>query len=445
MRILVVDDEKNQREPLAGFLKKLGHPVFIAESAQKALALLHREAMDVVLTDYKMPYMTGTDLLNEINHRYPTIVVIIMTAFGTIDIAVDAMKSGAWDFITKPVDLDRLEEQLNTIKRYLVEQRREEDNQKLTADALEFDNEIVIKDPAMLNLYREAKQVADTKATILITGETGTGKEVLAQFIHENSDRRKKSIVMINCTALPANLVESELFGHEKGAFTDAKSKRKGRFEDADGTTLFLDEIGDLPHETQAKLLRFLQEGEFQRVGSNNVYKSDVRVIAATNIELFNAVKQGKFREDLYYRLNVIQFKVPPLRERQQDIIPLSEHFLKSFSARENRSVLTFNKSARKKLIGYNFPGNVREMRNIIERAVLLCRGNTVGANCIKIDTEPLSVTPPGSLPDSVEQLECEMIQQKMDESDGNQSECARRLGISERVLRYKLQKYNLR
>lgn len=445
MRILVVDDEKNQREPLAGFLKKLGHPVFIAESAQKALALLHREAMDVVLTDYKMPYMTGTDLLNEINHRYPTIVVIIMTAFGTIDIAVDAMKSGALDFITKPVDLDRLEEQLNTIKRYLVEQRREEDNQKLTADALEFDNEIVIKDPAMLNLYREAKQVADTKATILITGETGTGKEVLAQFIHENSDRRKKSIVMINCTALPANLVESELFGHEKGAFTDAKSKRKGRFEDADGTTLFLDEIGDLPHETQAKLLRFLQEGEFQRVGSNNVYKSDVRVIAATNIELFNAVKQGKFREDLYYRLNVIQFKVPPLRERQQDIIPLSEHFLKSFSARENRSVLTFNKSARKKLIGYNFPGNVREMRNIIERAVLLCRGNTVGANCIKIDTEPLSVTPPGSLPDSVEQLECEMIQQKMDESDGNQSECARRLGISERVLRYKLQKYNLR
>lgn len=324
MRILVVDDEKNQRESLAGFLDKLGYTVFTAESAQKAVAILHRESMDIVLTDYKMPYMTGTDLLHEINQRHPAIVVILMTAFGTIDIAVDAMKSGAWDFITKPVDLDQLEEQLNSIKTYLTEQRQENNGQKQSIDSFEEKNEFVVKDPAMLNLYSEATRTANSKATILITGETGTGKEVLAQFIHQHSNRNKKSMTTVNCTALPSNLIESELFGHEKGAFTDAKSMRKGLFEEADGGTLFLDEIGDLPMDIQVKLLRFFQEGEFQRIGSNLVIKTDVRVITATNIELSNAVKIGNFREDLYFRLNVIHFEVPPLRERQKEILPMS-------------------------------------------------------------------------------------------------------------------------
>ncbi len=444
MRILVVDDEKNQRDSLAGFLSKLDHTVFTAESAQKAVALLHRESMDIVLTDYKMPYMTGTDLLHEINHRHPTMVVIIMTAFGTIDIAVDAMKSGAWDFITKPVDLDKLEEQLKSIETYLTEKQQKNKSQKQSADTLEEKNEFIVKDPAMLNLYSEAKRVANSKATVLITGETGTGKEVLAQFLHQHSNRSKKSMTMVNCTALPSNLVESELFGHEKGAFTDAKSMRKGRFEDADGGTLFLDEIGDLPMDIQAKLLRFFQEGEFQRLGSNMVIKTNVRVIAATNIELSSAVKQGNFREDLYYRLNVIHFTVPPLRERQKDIIPMSEQFLKIFSVRENRGGLSFDKSARKMLLEYHFPGNVRELQNIIERAVLLCQSDIIEKNCVQSSLQPKSDKNTGTLPDSVEQLERDMIQEKLEESNGNQSECARRLGISERVLRYKLQKYQL-
>jgi two-component system NtrC family response regulator len=442
MRILVVDDEKNQRESLAGFLDKLNHTVFTAESAQKALALLQREAMDIVLTDYKMPYMTGTDLLHEINHRHPTIVVLIMTAFGTIDIAVDAMKSGAWDFITKPVDLDQLEEQINSIEKYLGEQKREKTNRNLIDETFHSKTDFVIDDPVMLNLYSEAKKVANSKATVLITGETGTGKEVLAQFIHQYSNRSNKSIIMVNCTALPTNLVESELFGHEKGAFTGAAFTRKGRFEEADESTLFLDEIGDLPIDMQAKLLRFFQDGEFQRVGSNKVLKANVRVIAATNIELSHAVKQGNFREDLYYRLNVIHFTVPPLRERQKDIIPISKQFLKIFSTRENRTGLTFADSAKKMLLDYHYPGNVRELRNIIERAVLLCDSNSIEESCIKTSLQPLSDRKPGTLPDSVEQLEREMIEQKLDESNGNQSECARRLGISERVLRYKLQKY---
>ena len=444
MKILIVDDEKNQRESLAGFLNKLEHTVFTAESAQKAVALLHRESMDIVLTDYKMPYMTGTDLLHEINHRHPTMVVIIMTAFGTIDIAVDAMKSGAWDFISKPVDLDQLDEQLKSIESYLAEQHQKNKSQKQSVNYLEEKNEFVVKDPAMLNLYSEAKRVADSKATVLITGETGTGKEVLAQFLHQHSNRSKKSITTVNCTALPSNLVESELFGHEKGAFTDAKNMRKGRFEEADRSTLFLDEIGDLPMDIQIKLLRFFQEGEFQRVGSNKIIKTDVRVIAATNIELSHAVKQGNFREDLYYRLNVIHFTVPPLRERQKDIMPMSEQFLKIFSARENRVGLAFDKSARKMLLDYHFPGNVRELRNIIERAVLLCQSDIIEEKCIQSSFQPMPDKKTGTLPDSIEKLERDMIQQKLDESDGNQSECARRLGISERVLRYKLRKYHL-
>ncbi len=443
MRILIVDDERNQRDSLAGFLKKLDHIVFASESAQKAVALLHHETMDIVLTDYKMPYMTGTDLLHEIKQRHPTIVVIIMTAFGSIDIAVDAMKSGAWDFITKPIDLDLLEEQLKTIETYLSEQHQQGVKEKQT-ETIDGGNDFVIKDPSMVNLYREAKRVANSKATVLITGETGTGKEVLAQFLHQHSNRNKKSITTVNCTALPSNLVESELFGHEKGAFTDAKNMRKGRFEEADGGTLFLDEIGDLPMDMQIKLLRFFQEGEFQRVGSNQVIKTDVRVIAATNIELSNAVEQGNFREDLFYRLNVIHFTVPPLRERQKDILHMSEQFLKLFSIRENRTGLLFDTSARKTLLGYHFPGNVRELRNIVERAVLLSPNNVIEETCIQSSLQSTANKNTGTLPDSVEQLERDMIQQKLEDSKGNQSECARRLGISERVLRYKLRKYHL-
>jgi len=445
MRLLVVDDEKAQRESLAGFLKKIGHDVALADSAQQALNVLLRKPMDVVLTDYKMPYMTGTDLLKELKHRYPTVVVIIMTAFGTVDRAVEAMKTGAWDFLTKPVNLDQLEAQLNDIEKYLTQKRKPLSTNDL--DGLDVGDEkaVIFQDESMQAILTKVRKVADSQATVLITGETGSGKEVIAREIHRLSSRSRRPMVTVNCAALPSNLVESELFGHEKGAFTGATATRTGRFEEANGTSLFLDEVGDLPLDIQVKLLRFLQEGEYTRVGSNTVRKADVRVIAATNVDLKQAVEKGEFREDLFYRLNVIHFHIPPLRERKQDILPLARHFLRDFSGREHRGQMNLTQDAESALLNYPFPGNVRELRNMIERAVLFASGNTIGPD--DLDLQPTETPWPidSTLTDSVMHLERKMIGETLALCDGNQSECARRLGISERVLRYKLQKYKLR
>ncbi|MCF7823546.1 MAG: sigma-54 dependent transcriptional regulator [Candidatus Marinimicrobia bacterium] len=440
-RILIVDDEKLQRESLAGFLRKIGYEVAVADSAQTALAHMHTNPVDIVLSDYKMPYMTGADLLHEVKSRHPGVILILITAYGTVDIAVDAMKAGAWDFLTKPVDLDQLELILNGIVEHL-ESRRKTQQESVPIQVSEF-KDFIAEDPAMIHILEQATRVAGSQATILITGETGVGKEVLADYIHKRSPRARKAMVAVNCAALPSHLIESELFGHEKGAFTGATAARKGRFEEAHEGTLFLDEIGDLPLEMQTKILRFLQNGEFQRIGQNEILKSDVRTIAATNVDLEHAVEIGEFREDLYYRLNVINLHIPPLRIRKADIQVLAYFFLSQFAARENRLDLKFSGDALTHLESYTFPGNVRELGNMIERAVLLCTGSEITPSDLPVQTRKQMAD--GSLKNSVVSMEADLIKKTLQEAGGNQSECARRLGVSERVLRYKLQKYQLK
>ena len=441
-KILIVDDEQTQRDSLAGFLRKIGYEVSTVDSAQTALAHLYKHSADIVLSDYKMPYMTGADLLREVKSRHPNVILVLITAYGTVDIAVDAMKSGAWDFLSKPVDLDQLELLIKGIEDHIQVIQKPKN---ISIDQNEKDKGFLAEDPVMLGLLQQAKRVANSQATILITGETGVGKEVLADFIHERSSRGKHPMVAVNCAALPSHLIESELFGHEKGAFTGATARRTGRFEEADGGTLFLDEIGDLPLDMQTKLLRFLQSGEFQRIGENKVLKSDVRVIAATNVDLLHAIEIGEFREDLYYRLNVINLEIPPLRNRPADIGILSEYFLEKFGTREGRSEMTLSTAAVEALKMYHFPGNVRELGNLLERAVLLCPGTEVLAEGLKLHSKPGKTLNSGNLKDSVGGVEVDLIKNTLAEAGGNQSECARRLGISERVLRYKLQKYHLK
>jgi len=439
-RLLIVDDEKVQRESLAGFLARQGYAVATADSAQTALAHMYNHPVDIVLSDYKMPYMTGADLLKEVKARYPNVIIILITAYGTVDIAVQAMKAGAWDFLTKPVDLDQLEDLLRGVEQHL-EQRSGLPQKAQEVVVTGF----LAQDPNMLKVLEQARRVAQSQATVLITGETGAGKEVLAEYLHDLSQRRTKPMVAVNCAALPSHLIESELFGHEKGAFTGATSARIGRFEEAHAGTLFLDEIGDLPLDMQTKLLRFLQSGEFQRIGDNEIRRSDVRVIAATNVDLSHAIEIGEFREDLYYRLNVINLEIPALRDRPADIRLLATHFLEKYADREGRSGMRLSEAAMKALNTYHFPGNVRELGNLIERAVLLCPGGEIQAEDLNFRQRPAGSEPQGKLKDSVGGLEIDLIRRTLEESGGNQSECARRLGISERVLRYKLQKYQLK
>jgi len=441
-KILIVDDEQLQRESLAGFLQKLGYQVETAESAQTALAYMHNHPVDIVLSDYKMPYMTGVELLTEVKVRHPGVILVLITAFGTVDVAVNAMKSGAWDFLTKPINLDELEVMIKGIEAHLTTVRKPD----VSAPAeIREASDYLTDDPVMMQILDQAKRISSSQVTVLITGETGVGKEVLAKYIHEHSSLSKNPMVAVNCAALPSHLIESELFGHEKGAFTGATSLRVGRFEEAHQGTLFLDEIGDLPLDMQTKLLRFLQSGEFQRIGNNKIFKSDVRIIAATNVDLLHAIQIGEFREDLYYRLNVINLHIPPLRDRRADIEALAQYFLKIFSIREGRNEFGISKAALKALESYHFPGNVRELGNLIERAVLLCTGSEILVSGLNLQTDKTHLGETGKLKKSVGDLEADLIKKVLTEASGNQSECARRLGVSERVLRYKLQKYNLK
>ncbi len=444
MNILIVDDEKNQREALAGFVQDVGHTPYTAESAQKALNFLYSNPVDVVLTDYKMPYMTGSDLLNEISSRHPSIVVILMTAFGTIDIAVKAMRDGAWDFLTKPVNLTTLEDQLHAIEKYLG-QKRKSDSGEYEDDTGTAGEGFIVHDPEMKRLFQQIRKIANSKATVLITGDTGTGKEVFAHRIHQESNRNSNPMVVVNCAALPSNLIESELFGHVKGAFTGADSDRKGRFEKANQSTLFLDEIGDLPLQMQVKLLRFLQDGIFEKVGSNIPIESDVRIVAATNIDLDHAVEKGEFREDLLYRLNVIHIKIPPLKNRKDDIEPLAHYFLETVCDRDNLGKMHFSSETLETLKDYAFPGNIRELKNIIERAALLAEKTTINKADLNLSISENGYFSAGSLNQAVTELERDMILNEITKTNGNQSACARNLGISERVLRYKLAKYDLK
>lgn len=449
--ILVVDDEASQREILAGYLKKKQHRIIQACSAAEALSLLTKNSIDILLTDLKMPDKTGLDLLKEVKVRTPEVVVVLMTAFGTIEGAVDAMREGAYDYLNKPIDLDELD---------LLIQRIQERTQLLSenrllkeqlAERYTFEG-IVSQSPEMEAVLNTAVRVAESRASILIRGESGTGKELIAHAIHFRSLRKEEPFIIVNCAALNENLLESELFGHEKGAFTGAEKQHRGRFELAHGGTIFLDEIGDIPLATQVKLLRVLQEQKFERVGGSQTLEVDVRIIAATSKNLEESIMNGGFREDLFYRLNVITLEIPPLRNRRQDIQSLLEHFLNVYAKENKKKKFSFSKEAWELLTRYDYPGNVRELQNIIQRAVILSRHEIITTNELPL----ILKKPPDentlsskniirTLPEQVDQLEKDQIFEALRTNNNNQSKAAKQLGISERNLRYRLKKWGVK
>jgi len=443
-RILVVDDEATQRELVCGFLKKKGFEVIAAASGEQALQLFRQEPFELVLTDQRMPNLSGLALLKAVRAVNPEIAVIVMTAYGNIETAVEAMKGGADDYLTKPLHLEEL---LHKIQRIGERQRLYAENRELRA-ALESRHRIegIIGDSGqMLEVISLVRRVAASEATVLIRGESGTGKELIAKAIHYAGPRAARALIRVNCAALPEALLESELFGHEKGAFTGAVATRKGRFELADGGTLFLDEIGDLPLHLQAKLLRVLQEREFERVGSNQTLKVNVRILSATHRDLEALIKSGRFREDLYYRLNVVTIVLSPLRERRQDIPALMDHFLNQFAEKNGKAIRGFTHDARQALLRYDFPGNVRELENLIERAVVLTRNEVIGRSDLPLTLEESEEkTNKENLTAAVEGLERRMIKEALTRAGGIQTRAADLLGITERALRYKLKKYGL-
>jgi two-component system NtrC family response regulator len=448
--ILLVDDEAGQREVLAGYLKKKRHTVLEAASAAEALTRAKQEVVDLVLTDLKMPDKSGFELLQEIRALNPEITVVIMTAFGTIEGAVAAMREGAYDYLTKPIDLEEVD---LLIQRVGERRRLLSENQLLKqqlAEKFKFTG-IISQSAAMEEVLNMAGRVAESKATVLIRGESGTGKELIAKAIHFSSPRKDKSFIAVNCAALNENLLESELFGHERGAFTGADKQRRGRFELADGGTIFLDEIGDVPMSTQVKLLRVLQEEQFERVGGVQTMQIDVRIIAATNRNLEEKIKDGSFREDLFYRLNVVSIEIPPLRQRREDIAPALEYFLQKYASENKRKMLTISKEAMDILLRYDYPGNMRELQNLVERAVVLARGEVITTAELPLTLRNLSseqaASPaaPTTLSERVDALEKEMVFDALRETHGNQSKAAERLGISERNLRYRLQKWGMK
>jgi len=448
--ILIAEDEPAQREMLSGFLAKQGHHVLTAANGEEALAKVKAHTLDLAIVDYKMPGLTGLDVLQKAKQINPGLDLLILTAFGTIDTAVAAMKAGAADYLSKPIDLEEL---LIVIDRIAGRRTLESENEILREQIREKEvsqDQIVHGSRQMAELINLAGRVAASNATVLIQGESGTGKELFARLIHRLSPRSAKPLIVVNCAALSENLIESELFGHERGAFTGATQKRVGRFEQADGGSLFLDEIGEISPAVQVKLLRLLQEGEFQRVGGNQTFKADVRLISATNQDLGSRIKEGAFREDLFYRLNVVPLKIPPLRERREDITPLVDHFVRRFAKENRKPIEGVSREAMDQLVKYDYPGNIRELENILERAVVIARGATLTAAELPFggrlpDEEEETGAGEGSLRQALETLERRMVADAMKAAGGNQSRAAEMLGLSERMLRYKLKKHKLK
>jgi len=458
MRILVVEDGRSQRDILRDFLAGEGYHVSEAPNGERALETISNDYFDLVLLDYKMPGKDGMAVLKEIKGLNPEIDAIMMTAHGTIETAVNAMKAGAADYITKPIDLEELVLQIEKISEF---RNLSKENKILREDlrgkGITADH-IVYKSMAVNEVINLAGRVSRSDTTVLIKGESGTGKELFARLIHTLSARSEKPMITVNCAALPETLLESELFGHEKGAFTGASRRRIGRFEEADEGTLFLDEIGELTRSVQVKLLRFLQEKEFQRVGGNQTIRSDVRIISATNRDLEAKVKEGIFRDDLYYRLNVVAMTIPPLRDRKEDLPLLIDHFLEHFANEMGEEAHKIDQEARDLLLRYDYPGNVRELENIIERAVVISRDPVITSRDLPFTRDELhdprdedkAATKPAAksvitLKSAVEDLERAMIRKAMEETDSHQTKAADILGISERMLRYKLKKYRLK
>ncbi len=439
--VLVVEDEDSMRLLFTSILKKEGYLVDGAANVDEALIKLRTGRYQLVLTDLRMPGRSGLDLLYAIRENWEEIPVIILTAYGTIETAVEAMKQGAVDFITKP--LANPEQLRIIVKRTLEKAALERENTLLRSErGGQEDSGVVFEDPKMVEIIKLVEKVAVTNATVLVTGESGTGKEVIARLIHRLSRRKDKPFVAVNCGALSETLLDSELFGHEKGAFTGAIEKKLGRFELADGATLFLDEIGEISSAMQVKLLRVLQEKNFERVGGVRPISVDVRVIAATNRNLQKAVQDQVFREDLYYRLNVFPIEIPPLRERPVDILKLADFFLRKYTKEFGKDVTGFNENAIEMLTTYSWPGNVRELSNMIERAVIISNGPV-------IQPEELSIYPTvqnynNSKAGLLHQTEQQVIIQTLNDFAGNRKLTAEKLGISLRTLQYKLKEYGL-
>ena len=440
--ILLVDDEESQRRVLSGFLRKHGFDVRQAASASEAIAQAQAHTIDLVVTDLRMPDGDGLGLLDELHRINPDVPAILMTAFGTIRTAVEAMKRGAADYLTKPIDLDELEVLIARVleRRALLSENAELRRQVGERHQL---HGLVTANARMQEAISVAARAASSNVTVLIRGESGTGKELLARAIHHASPRRNGPFVAVSLAALPDTLIESELFGHERGAFTGADRERRGRFELAGGGTLMLDEVGDLPRGTQVKLLRVLQERTFERLGGARPITTDVRIVAATNRDLEALVREGQFRDDLFYRLNVVTVNLPPLRDRREDIPGLVEQFLARHAA-EGPQRPSVSREAMDALVKYHYPGNVRELENIIQRAVALARSPLISRSDLPDYVLGLRAESAegGSLPEQVASLERRLIRDALTRAGGVQTQAARLLGISERHLRYKLHKH---
>lgn len=445
--ILVVDDEKNIVSGLKMAFEDEGYSVISAENGLEALDKIKHNIIDLLITDLRMPELSGDELIKRVSSSYPTLPIIVLTGHGTIETAVETMRNGAIDFFTKPVDLDKL---LLVVKKTLETSSLKKQNEKLSKEIEKLKKEkdtslLLGSSNKMISLRETISQVASTPATVLILGETGTGKELVADEIVSHSDRRDKSFIKLHCASLTQSLLEDELFGHEKGAFTGAISQKKGRFELADGGTLFLDEIGEIDKNTQVKLLRVLQEREFERVGGEKTIKVDVRVIAATNKNLKEEVEKGNFREDLYYRLSVVNITVPPLRERREDIDLLVSSFIKEFNEKDNRKVIGVTPSARKLLYSYPWKGNVRELRSVIENAVIFCKGNTIDDDDLSPDVrnnEKKSGDVHLVFPFTLEEAEKVIIEDAILYSGGNKSKASEMLQIGRKTLHRKLDEW---
>jgi len=433
--ILVIEDEEKLRRVIGLHLAAAGYDVKATGTAEEGFKLAGDAGL--VLTDLKLPGMDGLELLEKLKGQNSHTPVVVMSAFGTVENAVEAMKRGAVDFLPKPFSLDHLSV---VVEKALAVSKLRDENRELRealGQRYQFEN-IVGRSPQMQEIFATVTRVAPTRATVLLAGESGVGKDMIARAIHEHSPRKGRPFVKINCTAIPENLMESELFGYEKGAFTGANISKPGKFEQADTGTVFLDEIGDVPPSIQVKLLRVLQEREFERLGSNKTQHTDVRVIAATNVDLRAALEQGTFREDLYYRLNVVPMNIPPLRERKDDIPYLVEHFAKKYGGQISEGAL-------ERLMSYHWPGNVRELENVLERSILLAQGPRVEAEDIKIETGAGRARPAVStdafLPEgmTLDQYEQSIIREALKRADGNKSQAARLLGLTRNALRYRL------